>query len=237
MRGNIVQLNHGTPTGYGVLCDASAGRGGTWSQDGVILFSPGSIGSLQRVSAAGGVATPITKTSGSHRYPHFLPDGRHFLYLAREAPETAGISLGSLDGAPPIRLLPDDSDGVYAARMNAGSSTGPPGYILFVRQTTLMALPFDPVSLTARDDVFPLAEQVYTISGTGFGQFTVSTNGTLAYGNVLQAYREFLWRDRAGKQIGARFAAGDWPDFRLSRDEQRIVVSQVESGNQDIWIR
>lgn len=121
--------------------------------------------------------------------------------------------------------------------MNAGSSTGPPGYILFVRQTTLMALPFDPVSLTARDDVFPLAEQVYTISGTGFGQFTVSTNGTLAYGNVLQAYREFLWRDRAGKQIGARFAAGDWPDFRLSRDEQRIVVSQVESGNQDIWIR
>src|SRR5262249_20162382 len=66
------------------LCDASAGRGGTWNQDGVIVFAPGSSGALYRVSAAGGTSSPVTKTSGSHRYPHFLPDGRHFLYLARE---------------------------------------------------------------------------------------------------------------------------------------------------------
>jgi Tol biopolymer transport system component len=219
-----------------ILCDASAGRGGTWNEGGMIVFSPGSTGSLHRVSASGGPSTPITKTSGSHRFPHFLPDGRHYLYLAREAPETSGISIGSLDGAAPLRMLPDDSNAMYAARVNLGSSGGPPGYILFVRQTTLMALPFDPVGLAAHGDVFPVAEQVGTSAGSGFGQFTVS-DGALAYASALQANREFVWRDRTGKQVGARFPAGDWPDFRLSPDGQRVVFSQAELGNQDIWIR
>jgi eukaryotic-like serine/threonine-protein kinase len=219
------------------LCDASAGRGGTWSQDGVIVFAPGSSGALHRLSAAGGTSTPITKTSGSHRYPHFLPDGRHFLYLAREGPETRGVSLGSLDGAPPVRLFPDDSDAIYAASPNGGSSAAVPGYILFVRQTTLMVVGFDPVSLTTRGEPFPLAEQVGTMAGTGFGQFSASTNGALAYANVTQGRREFIWTDRTGKQVGQRIQAGDWPDFRLSRDDQRIVFSTFEAGNQDIWIR
>jgi Tol biopolymer transport system component len=219
------------------LCDASAGRGGTWNQNGVIVFSPGSSGALYRVSAAGGAATPITKTSGSHRYPHFLPDGRHFLYLARQGAETKGISLGSLDGAPPVRLFPDDSDAIYAASLSPGSSAGVPGYILFVRQTTLMVVPFDPISLTTLGEAVPLAEQVGAIAGTGFGQFSASTNGALAYANVIQGRRDFMWKDRTGKQLGQRFPAGDWPDFRLSRDEQRIVFSTFEAGNQDIWIR
>jgi hypothetical protein len=141
-----------------------------------------------------------------------------------------------LDGTPPIRLVPDDSNAIYVSRMNPESSPGPPGYILFVRQTTLMALPFDPVALAARGEVFPVAEQVGTFAGSGYGQFTVS-NGALAYGSALQSNREFVWRDRTGKQLGPRFPAGDWPDFRLSRDEQRVVFSQTESGNQDIWIR
>jgi hypothetical protein len=133
-------------------------------------------------------------------------------------------------------MLPDDSNAMYAARVNLGSSGGPPGHILFVRQTTLMALPFDPVGLAAHGDVFPVAEQVGTSAGSGFGQFTVS-DGALAYASALQANREFVWRDRTGKQVGARFPAGDWPDFRLSPDGQRVVFSQAELGNQDIWIR
>jgi serine/threonine protein kinase len=229
-----IAVNGGPPQ---TLCDASAGRGGTWNQDGVIVFSPGATGSLYRVSAAGGAPTPITKTTGSHRYPHFLPDGRHFLYLAREGPDTRGISLGSLDGTPPVRLAADDSNAVYAARANTGSSAGPPGHILFVRQSTLMILPFDPASLAVRGDAVPLIEQVGAIAGTGFGLFTASSNGALAYGNISQARRDFVWRDRTGKPVGPAFPAGDTSDFRLSRDEQHIVFSQFESENQDIWIR
>jgi serine/threonine protein kinase len=217
-----------------ILSDASAGRGGTWNQDGVIVFAPGSTGSLYRVPAVGGASTPITKTTGSHRYPHFLPDGRHFLYLSREGPDSRGVALGSLDGASPIRLLPDDSNAVYSASRNPSSSAG---YILFVRQNTLMALPFDSSSLAARGEVFPVAEQVGTLAGTGFGLLTASAGGELAYANVSQGRREFVWKDRKGNQVGQRAAAGDWPDFRLSHDGQRVVFSQVESGNQDIWIR
>ena len=219
------------------LCDASAGRGGTWNQEGVIVFSPGATGSLYRVSAAGGVPTQISKTTGSHRYPHFLPDGRHFLYLAREGPNTRGIVLGSLDGTPPVRLAADDSNAVYAPRASTVSGAGPPGYILFVRQSTLMVLPFDPDSLAVRGDAVPLIEQVGALAGAGFGLFTASSTGALAYGSVSQSRPEFVWRDRTGKPVAPAFPAGDWPDFRLSRDEQHIVFSQFESGNQDIWIR
>jgi eukaryotic-like serine/threonine-protein kinase len=218
------------------LGDAPAGRGGTWNQDGVIVFSPGATGSLYRVSAAGGVATPITKTAGSHRYPYFLPDGRHFLYLAREAPDTRGISLGSVDGMPPVRLAPDDTNAVYAPQATSGSSAGPPGYILFVRQSTLMTLPFDPDSLAIRGEAVPLIEQVGVLPGSGFGLFTASSNGALAFENVSQGRRDFVWRDRTGKPVGPPVPAGDFADFRLSRDEQHIVFSQFGSGNQDIWI-
>jgi serine/threonine protein kinase/Tol biopolymer transport system component len=223
------------------LCDAPAARGGTWNRDGVIVFAPGATGALQRVSAAGGVTVPLTKTTGSHRYPEFLPDGRHFLYLAREGPETRGVTLGSLDGMAPVRLVAEDSSATYvssetSADLSAwrGSSQG---YILFVRQATLMAQPFDLDRLQTAGEMFPVAEHVGEVAGVGFGQFTTSENGVLAYWSSGELGREFVWMDRTGQQIGQAFPAGDWPDFRLSRDEKRIVFSQLESGNQDIWVR
>jgi serine/threonine protein kinase len=222
------------------LCDAPAPRGGTWNRDGVIVFAPGSTGALERVSAVGGATVPVTKTTGSHRYPEFLPDGRHFLYLAREGPETRGVTLGSLDGMAPVRLVTDDSSATFVPSETSGdlvASRSSQGHILFVRQATLMAQPFDLDRLQVSGDLFPVAEHVGNVAGVGFGQFATSENGVLAYWNSGALGREYLWIDRSGQQIGQAFPAGDWPDFRLSRDEKRLVFSQNESGNQDIWVR
>ncbi len=218
------------------LCDAPAARGGTWNRDGVILFAPGSTGALYRVSSAGGVPTPVTTTSGSHRYPQFLPDGRHFLYLAREGPDKRGVSFGSLDGTATLRLFPDDSNAVYVAGPGASRQTTP-GHVLFLRQGTLMAQPFDPDNGRMTGEMFPLAELVGNVTGTGLGQFTASDNGALAYSGSGGSLREVFWTDRKGTPVGEVFQAGDWSDFRLSPDETRVVFSSVESGNQDIWVR
>src|SRR5499433_2723952 len=83
------------------VCDVSEARGGTWNRNGVILFSPAVNQPVYRVSAAGGNPTPITtldqsQYETSHRWPQFLPDGNHFLYLARGKPEHTGVYLGSL---------------------------------------------------------------------------------------------------------------------------------------------
>lgn len=182
------------------------------------------------MSASGGVPTPVTKTSGSNRFPEFLPDGRHFLYLARE--ETTGISVGSLDGTPPERLVPGDSNAVYVPPPVAGRV----GHLLFLRQATLMAQAFDPDRLHLSGAVFPVAEQVGIITGAGSGQFSASENGMLVYGSSSSVSRELAWMDRTGQQRGSAYPGGDFPDFRLAPDEQRVVFSRFESGNQDIWV-
>src|SRR5579863_5502016 len=97
------------------LCDAANGVGGTWNRDDVIVFSASVAGSaIQRVSAAGGVPTDVTKTEGLYRYPMFLPDGRHFLYTD-ETSEKRGVYLSSLDGSENRRVLADTSSVAFAA--------------------------------------------------------------------------------------------------------------------------
>jgi serine/threonine protein kinase len=147
-----------------ILCDASNGAGGSWGPNGTILFplSSATISSrvLGRVSAAGGVPTPVTKLAVEgdvHKYPEFLPDGRRFLYLlVSEKTDTAGIYVGSLDGAPPVRLLPDQSSAAFVP----ANAPVRDGYLLFQRGTTLMALPFNLERLQTTGEMFPLAQQV-----------------------------------------------------------------------------
>ena len=125
------------------ICDAPEGRGGTWNSDGVIVFSPGLGSAIERVSAAGGVPTAVTKLGAKEelqRYPMFLPDNKHFLYVVNAGkPETNGINIGSVDGAPPVHLLSDDSSASYVPSKAFGGS----GLLLFRRENTLMGVPFD----------------------------------------------------------------------------------------------
>ena len=158
------------------ICDASPGRSGTWNQDNAIVFQPGSTDVLYRVSASGGDAVPVTKlgpSENAHRFPSFLPDGHHFLYTAISTaePEKGGIYVGDLSGSASVRVISGNTNGVYVR----------PGYLLFVRQGTIMALPFDADRLRVSGEAVPVATQVDFNAAQARGQFSASPNGVLAY--------------------------------------------------------
>jgi serine/threonine protein kinase/Tol biopolymer transport system component len=224
-----------------ILCDATAGRGATWSTEGVILFAPNISGALYRVPAEGGNPAPVTKlaasgTAESHRFPEFLPGGSRFLYVsAAEQPETTGIYVGSLDGMQPVRILPDNAHAVYVPPTAPGSY----GYLLFSRETTLMVLPFDANRLRAVGDMFPVAEQVGNLLITGNAAFSASTNGVLAYwtGNTLVRNRQLVWVDRTGKQISSITKSASILLSALSPDEKTIAMVRSSDNGFDIWLQ
>ncbi len=224
------------------ICDAPDGRGGTWNSDGMIVFSPGPGSAIARVSAAGGVPTALTKLATPdelHRFPMFLPDGRHFLYLASLGkPETSGINVGSLDGAPPVRILSDESSAAYAP----SEADGGDGLVLFRREGTLMAVPFDPRRLRTTGEVFPIAENVGVYGNANAAAFSVSRNGVLAYstGELLGGtqIREIAWVDRSGKRLGVLGQPEKISSMTLSPNEKRILFGLFNVGGDtaDIWL-
>jgi len=235
-----IEVTGGPPL---ALCDAPIARGGSWNREGVIVFVRGASAPLSRVSAAGGEDRPLTtldrsRQETSHRFPYFLPDGRHFLYVVRSGqPENRGNYLGSLDEKADSlarrRLLGDDSSAVYAPPLKAGS-----GHLLFRRAGVLLAQPFDAQKLQLAGDPFPITEKV-GVEFAGRATVSVSDNGLLVYdtsGGVDG--RSLVWFDRQGKQLGSvgepTFAVQPW----LSPDEKRVAVERAESqiGTLDIWL-
>jgi Tol biopolymer transport system component len=217
------------------LCDAADGRGGTWNKNGVILFEPHFREPIFRVSATGGKPVAVTKLDESrrettHRFPVFLPDGNHFLYEAGShtvgtESELHAIYLGSLDGASPKLLVNARSKALYAA-----------GHLLFVRQRTLLAQPFDPKGGKLSGEPFPIVGNVQEDPGFFTAVFSVSDNGVLAYqeagGNVDQF--QMTWFDRSGKKIetvGPKAAL--WAP-RISHDGRRVVFAVGDPA--DIWL-
>jgi eukaryotic-like serine/threonine-protein kinase len=219
------------------VCDAPNPRGGTWNQDDVIIFASLK---LSRVPAGGGTPTPITsrKPSGpafSNRWPTFLPDGRHFLYLSGNltAPGTPqlGIYMGNLDSDEVTFVVQADSDALYA----------PSGYLLFLRGDMLMAQPFDASNLKIKGESHPVVEQVASPMALRLGLFTASQTGLLVYQTGEAAgIREFVWYDAAGKQlgtIGEPRSKGEG-DFILSPDGNRLayVIASSDAKNTDVWV-
>ena len=156
---------------------------GSWSRDGVIIFGASAQGPLRRVSASGGVATDITAVNSQrgeafHSSPIFLPDGRHFLYLLGGSPEVNGIYVGSLDAKPEEQKR----ERLLATRFSVGytpSQDSAGGRLFFMRDTTLMAQPFDAGRLQLTGEPIAVAEQLGTSGFHGF--FSVSPSGALAY--------------------------------------------------------
>jgi serine/threonine protein kinase/Tol biopolymer transport system component len=221
------------------VCDAASGRGGSWSRDGVILFSPGPAGRIFRVPAAGGVPTPVTRLaegrSVGHRFPAFLPDGVHFLYNAgSNNPPDAGVFLGSLNGAAPVRLAPDVSNALYAPPARAGGNA----HILFRHGDTLTALPFDAKSLKVTGDMFPVAEQVWLSAATGFGAFSVSESNLLAFrSGSTTPNRELVWINRTGNRVGVVGKPGAYEDLAISRDGKTVALLVNSGTRNDIWLQ
>lgn len=215
------------------LCDAPAPRGGTWNQDGVILFSPTLNAPLYRVAASGGTATPVTTLDSSkgevtHRWQQFLPDGRHFLYLAG-APlglrqSSNAILVGALDSKDSKVLIHTHANAMYAS-----------GYILFLRQTTLMAQAFDAKRLELTGDASPLAETVQEDEISLRGIFSVSQNGILTFQQGTgNANRKLIWVDRSGKQVGEVPGEDAYRNPRISPDGKELLYT-LTSSPFDIW--
>ncbi|HEU5182014.1 MAG TPA: protein kinase [Candidatus Polarisedimenticolia bacterium] len=219
------------------LCDAPLNRGGSWNQDGVILFSPVVDAGLFKVSASGGVPAQVTRLDpargeSSHRWPFFLPDGKHFLYLVASFAgprEKTGIYVRSLDSNEEKFLVSTNSSLAYA----------PPGYLLFLRDRTLMAQPFDADRLLVTGDPFPMADRIQYFPQNYSSMFTVSQNGILAYQpRLAPGSSQLFWFDRSGKQIGSVGAPADHANPRISPDGKKIAldIMDPQTGNMDVWL-
>jgi serine/threonine protein kinase len=240
-----VDVTGGAPL---VLCDAPvamtgndfrAGNGsvgGAWSRDGVILF--GAPDGLHRVPAPGGVPMLLTKadaTSGErgHGYPQFLPDGNRFLYFVESRDSnTQGIYAGSLDRPQDrVQILRTSAKALYAPPV-----AGHPGYLLWLRERTLLAQRFDAGNLRPEGDPAPLAEDI-ALNGNR-AAFLTSDAGLLAYrtgGNFGKA--KLVWIGRDGKRLGNAGPEGSYTSLRLSPDGKRVAVGRRDlAGYDDTWL-
>jgi Tol biopolymer transport system component len=211
---------------------AESPRGGTWNANNTILFAAAT-GPIYRVSGAGGertAATRLARGQVSHRLPYFLPDGRHFLYLATGIPEASGAYIGALDTTDDARrLLETDLAVIYAA----------PGWLLFTRQGTFVAQRFDLQHLTLVGDPILVADRAEgdTVQSKA-AAMSAATSGTLAYrAGVGAKSRQLVWTDRTGKvvtELGSRDTTFGSP--ALSADGRQVALHRVVDGNQDIWL-
>ena len=219
------------------ICGAPEGKGGAWSPAGVIVFTPGPNSPLLKVSDKGGETTAITKIDvsrgdDSHRHPRFLPDGRHFLYVARSAkagPEGNAVVAASLDGGAEKLLLRSPAAAVYAS-----------GHVLYLRESTLMARPFDAARLTFTGEAFPVAERVLMPAlGTAIGAFSASQTGILAYQTARgEMLSRLQWSTRDGKPDGTLGEPADFGQALLSPDGKQaaVTIRDQATGTHDIWI-
>ncbi|MBI1803427.1 MAG: protein kinase [Ignavibacteriae bacterium] len=217
------------------VADAPDGRGGSWSNSGIIIFAPSYGTGLVQVPESGGKLIELTTLDTSrreetHRFPNFLPDGQHFTYLSRSTEdEKTGAYLGSLDGKVHTLLLPNKSNVMFAA----------PGYLLFIRERSLMAQPFNADKGEFRGDAFPIAQDVGS-NTRGNGFFSSSANGVLVFvgGGGASGERQFAWYDRTGKRLEKVGSPGNLGDMALSPDEKRVVFRRIDpqTSNQDLWI-
>jgi Tol biopolymer transport system component len=218
-----------------VLCDAPDGRGGAWSKDGVIVFAPALNTGLEKVPAVGGVPVKVTQTKADHRFPILLPDGRHFLYVVSvDTADKNGIFLGSLDGQAPRKILADLSSVLYVPPL-AGSRFG---HLLFQRDDTLMAQPFDDRGLGFAGELFPVAQRIPFGSTNNYMLASSSENGVLVYrsGAASQGGNQLLWYERSGKPAGAVGAPGVAGGFDVSPDGKTVALARITGRSSDIWL-
>jgi dipeptidyl aminopeptidase/acylaminoacyl peptidase len=208
------------------------GTSGAWAPDGTIVFTPSNTVPLFRIETGGGAAVQLTRLEPpqtGHRYPHFLPDGRHFLFFALGPADVKGVSVGSLDSADIHRLFPSDSGAVFV----------PPDWVLFAREGALLAQRLDLNAMTPSGDPVPVAPRV-AASPNRFGSVALSASaaGPVAYRARGEA-RQLVWLDRSGRRVGALGPPDEAQplDIRLSRDGQAVALYRREGGHTEMWLR
>jgi eukaryotic-like serine/threonine-protein kinase len=221
-----------------VLCDAPSGRGGTWNKDGVIVFTPRGVlrSALYRVSASGGTPTKIGgKLPGngeaSQRYPMFLPDGKHYLFLSAtiaKRSEGDGIYVGSLDSDEYRLVVKTSANGAYAA----------PGYLLYLRDRAILAQRFDAKRLQLTGEPMTVASEPQFLPRILRATFAASDAGMLLVqkgGNVMVS--RLIWYDRGGKEAGTVGEPEVYANPHVAANGKAVAVDKtdVTSQNTHVW--
>ena len=214
-----------------VVCDAHAGRGGSWGADGTLVFAPDIAGPLMKVPETGGTPTAATRaagTGGTHRNPWFLPDGRHFLLTRRErATDVVGaIAVASLDGGDVRTLVERGSNPQYAD-----------GFLLFVVDGNLVAQRFDADALTLQPQRLPIADAVEYYNPRDLGQFSVSTAGLVGYRRMHLRRTQLVWLERGGRELESVGEPSYYAGLYLGSDGRTLLATRSDSAgvNADVW--
>ena len=214
------------------LADSPLLRGGTWNERGDILYVPTSFTPIHRVSAAGGDAAPLMLTGlppgqleGRQGYPHFLPDGRHFLLTVGQS-----LAVGSLDSLQVKIIVPK-----FGSRAEYAN-----GHVVFVRDGDLYAQPFDASRLALVGEPFKIADDVGFTMQTPLGfAFSTAPNGVIAYWDRSAGARaQLTWFDRGGRRLGTLGEPAEYVGLTLSPDDRRVAVEMHEpkGGRVSVWL-
>jgi hypothetical protein len=216
------------------ICDAPNGADGSWSSEGVILFDGRSADPLWRVPAAGGTRQAIAFGADGEAgtlgagWPEFLPDGKHFLFTLGDTADMM-LTVGTLDSKETKPLFKTTTRVQYAE----------PGYLIFVRERTLVAQRFDVGSLSLAGEPVPIGQGLGS-GDLGLASFSVSRTGVLVYREGELTGTRVVWVDRSGKETPLLDAIADYRDTSLSPDGTRLAYDMADTGNNtrsDVWIR
>jgi serine/threonine protein kinase len=218
-----------------VVCPAASARGGAWSPDNIIVFAPAADGPLVQVPASGGTPTPATtldEKNGetAHRFPQFLPDGTHFLYVCLPEKENGlDTRVGTIGGPPGPVVVSSSLRATYAA----------PGYLLFLQNASVMAQPFDVRNLTLSG-----TPQVLRDLGDAAGQYSgspvvmTSDDGMIIQREIRSNNTRLELIDRSGRTIRTLpLPTGSYSEPRFSPDGTRIAFTYgKEIGRSFTWV-
>ena len=227
-----IEADGGTPFTIAPALNAT----GSWNADNTIVFTPNAASPLHAVPAAGGTPRPVTALDPDtsdvvHRSASFLPDGRHFLYVAVSARDggTTGaraVYVGSLDeGDEDVLVLETGTNAAYAD-----------GHLLYLRDNMLVAQPFDPSGLALSGDPVPITDQVEMV-GPLSGAFSVSASGVIIYQPASGQGTQLVWMDRDGRPSGVLGEPANYGDVDISPDGRRAIVSVLDASTntRDLW--
>jgi len=219
-----------------LICETDNGSDGTWGSAGYIIYDASAGDSLFMVPASGGTPAPllgINRDVGevTHSWPWFLPDGKHYLYLAEMADKAkAGgnylLRVGNIETREAQTLFPIDARVQYCD----------PGYLVYFRNGILLAQKFDLDKLEALGEAIPLTDQV-GVGEADRAEFGLSNQGTLAYQTSSSvSLCKLVWVDRAGKELGQVGDPGSFADISLSPDESKLAIDIYDGNQSDIWV-